>query len=141
MSEFIAFTCLLLILYFGVAKVIITLLPNLRNATAFLVALISAYLFSISLDNLWGPLIGGLSLTILPVVAGTAYGLAFYSIARRLLTKPNAARIAYFVIGALASLAGFVGHKHNLAVGVSLILLGLFLPFNLTAQSVPTSGD
>ena len=141
MSEFIAFTCLLLILYFGVAKVIIKLLPNLRNATAFLVALISAYLFSIALDNLWGPLIGGLSLTILPVIVGTAYGLAFYSIARRLVTKPNAARIAYFLIGALASLAGFVGHKHNLVVGLSLLLLGLFLPFNLTAQSVPTSGD
>ena len=141
MSEFIAFTCLLLILYFGVAKVIIKLLPNLRNATAFLVALISAYLFSIALDNLWGPLIGGLPLTILPVLAGTAYGLAFYSIARRLVTKPNAARIAYFLIGTLASLAGLVGHKHNLVVGLSLLLLGLILPFNIAAKSVPTFGD
>jgi hypothetical protein len=139
--EFLAFTSLLLILYFGAVQAIIKHLPGLRNTAAFFVALISAYLFSIAFDNLWGPLLEGLSLSILPIIAGTVYGIAFYSRARRLTTTPGAARIAYVLIGALAIFAGCIGHKHNLFVGASLLLLGLFIPFDLSEQSGSLAGD
>jgi hypothetical protein len=89
MAEFLAFTSLLLILYFGAVQTIIKHLPGLRNTAAFFVALISAYLFRIACDSLWGSLVGGLSLSILPIAAGTAYGIAFYSRARSLTAKPS----------------------------------------------------
>jgi hypothetical protein len=135
MVTFVAFTFLLLMLYLGGAAAIIRYLPRVRNRAAFLVAVFSAYVFSIAFDNVWGPVLGGLPPSLVPVVAGIAYGLGFYSVARRLATSPNPARAAFFVIGALGVLAGFVGHKHNFFVGGSLLLLPLVLPFGFPAES------
>jgi len=128
MVTFIAFTFLLLMLYLGGAAAIIRYLSRVRNGAAFLVSLFSAYVFSIAFDNVWGPVVGDLPLSLVPIVAGIAYGLGFYSMARRLATRPIAAKAAFFLIGGLAVLAGFVGHKHNFFVGCSLILLSLVLP-------------
>src|SRR5207248_11357921 len=108
----------------------------IRHGAALLIAYISAYVFSIALDNMWAPLVGGTSLSVIPIIAGTTYGWGFYSAARKLVTRPAIARSAYFVLGSLAVFAGLVGHKHNLAVGGSLLLISIVLPFE--AQIAPT---
>ena len=122
-------------LYLGGAVAIIRYLPRVRNGAAFLVALLSAYIFSIAFDNVWGPVVGGLPLSLVPIVAGITYGLGFYSMARRLATRPIATKAAFFLVGGLGILAGFVGHKHNFFVGCSLLLLPLALPFGFPAES------
>jgi hypothetical protein len=129
MELFLVFTLLLAILHLGGVSVIVKRVSGIRNGAALLIAFISAYVFSIAFDNVWAPVINDAPLSTLPVVAGTVYGWGFYSAARKLVTKPLIARSAYFLIGSLAVFAGFVGHKHNLAVGGSLLLLSIVLPF------------
>ena len=136
MELFLVFTLLLAVLHLGGASAIIRHVPWIRNSAALLIAFLSAYVFSIALDNMWAPVIGGTSLSIIPIIAGTTYGWGFYSAARKLVTRPAVARSAYFVVGSLAVFAGFVGHRHNLAVGGSLLLISIVLPFE--AQIAPT---
>jgi hypothetical protein len=136
MEIFFVFTLLLLALHLGGASAIIKYLSKIRNAAGLLVALVSAYVFSIALDNIWAPVMSGEALTIIPIVAGIAYGLGFYLAARKLATKRIAARCPYMLVGTLALVAGFVGHKHNLAVGASMLLLSVSLPFE--TQPAPT---
>jgi hypothetical protein len=107
MEVFVAFTLLLIGLHLGGTSAIIRYLSKIRNGAGLLVALVSAYVFSIALDNIWAPVIGGESLSIVPIVAGIAYGLGFYFAARRLATRANVARSAYVLVGTLALIAGF----------------------------------
>ena len=115
MQIFFVFTLLLLALHLGGTSAMIKYLSRIRNAVGLLVALVSAYVFSIAFDNIGAPVISGEALSIAPIVAGIAYGLGFYLAARKLATKGIAARSAYVLVGTLALVAGFVGHKHNLA--------------------------
>jgi hypothetical protein len=78
-------------------------------------------------------------LVIVPIVAGVVYGVGFYFAARKLVTRAIAARSAYFSVGLLALLAGFVGHRHNLAVAASMLLLSIFLPFETQIESTRIS--
>jgi hypothetical protein len=139
MEIFLVFTLLLAVLHLGGASLIVKHVSGIRNGTALLTAFISAYVSSIALDNIWAPVIGGAALSIIPIIAGTIYGWGFYSAARKLVTRPVVARSAYFVIGILAVFAGFVGHKHNLAVGGSLLLLSIVLPFENQVASAPAA--
>ena len=59
MELFLVFTLLLAVLYFGGASAIIRYVRWTRNGAALLIAFISAYVFSIALDNMWAPVIGG----------------------------------------------------------------------------------
>ena len=135
METFLVLTILLLILHLGGTSAIIRFLSGIRNGAALLVALVSAYVFSIALDNIWGPIVGSASLSIIPIIAGTVYGFGFYLAARRLATRPLVARSAYIVIGILAVIAGFVGHRHNFVVGASLLLLSVLLPFETSMRA------
>ena len=139
MEVFFAFTLLLIALHLGGISGIIKYLPKARNGAGLLVGFVSAYVFSIALDSIWVHFIGGESLVIVPIVAGVAYGVGFYFAARKLVTKAIAARSAYFSIGLLALFAGFVGHRHNLAVAASMLLLSIFLPFETEIDSNPIS--
>jgi len=136
MEIFFVFTLVLMALHLGGTSVIIRYLSRIRNGAGLLVALVSAYVFSIALDNIWAPVIGGESLSIVPIIAGIAYGFGFYFAARRLVTRANVARSAYMLVGTLALFAGFVGHRHNLAVGASMLLLSISLRFE--TQIAPT---
>jgi hypothetical protein len=143
MAAFIGFTFVLLLLHLGGAAGVIKFLPRARNGVAFLAALTSAYVFSIAFDNIWGPLLGAFALSLVPIIAGTLYGFGFYTAARNLVTRPIVARSAYFVIGVFGILAGIVGHKHNVLVGASLVVLSVVLPFHIPAESrrVTVAGD
>ena len=92
---------------------------------------------------MWGPLVGGLPSNPDQIVFGIVFGLGFYLVARKLASAAYAARAAYFLIGGLAILAGFVGHKHNFFVGTSLLVLSVALPFGSTWKSkrVPLAGN
>jgi hypothetical protein len=139
MEIFIVFTLLLLALHLGGTSAIIRYFSRIRNVAGVLIALVSAYVFSIALDNIWATVISGEALTIVPIVAGIAYGLGFYLAARKLATKAIAARCPYMLVGTLALVAGFVGHKHNLAVGASILLLSISLPFETQPASTRVS--
>jgi hypothetical protein len=139
MEVFLAFTLLLIALHLGGISVTIKYLSGVRNGAGLLVGFVSAYVFSIALDGIWAHFIGGESLIIVPIVAGVAYGVGFYFAARRLVTRPIAARSAYFAIGLLALFAGFVGHRHNFAVAASMLLLSIFLPFETQIDSTSIS--
>jgi len=139
MEVFFAFTLLLIALHLGGISGIIKYLSGVRNGAGFLVGFVSAYVFSIALDSIWAHFIGGESLVIVPIVAGVVYGVGFYFAARKLVTRAIAARSAYFSVGLLALFAGFVGHRHNLAVAASMLLLSIFLPFETQIDSTRIS--
>jgi hypothetical protein len=126
----IGFTALLFSLRLGGTKSVTRRSSPVRSCTAFLIALVSAYVLSIAFDSVWGTIVGGFALSTIPILVGTIYGFGFYAEARKLATRPLVPRSAYFIIGILAAFAGVVGHKHNLFVGASLLALSLVLPFD-----------
>jgi hypothetical protein len=126
----VGFTALLLSLRLGGTSTVSRRSSAVRNSTAFLIALVSAYVLSIAFDSVWGRIVGGFALTIIPILVGTFYGFGLYIEAGKLATRPVVGRLAYIIIGALATSAGLIGQKHNFFVGASLLTLSVVLPFH-----------
>jgi hypothetical protein len=144
MEVFFILTILLLTLYLGGTAATIRYLSGMRNGLSVVVAFASAYVFSIAFDNIWVAVVGNKAVNVTPVIGGILYGVGFFFPARRLATNPILVRSAYVVIGALALCAGILGHRHNLLVGASMLLLSVVLPFGdgalpqgLTLERVP----